>query len=61
MARAFVRSVVLWTLVAYLAIALFEAIVFGRLEPTRYVPGAVGAGLGITAADRLSPLRFSRS
>lgn len=61
MARALVRSVVLWSLFAYLAITSFEVLIFGRFEPTRYLPGAIGAGIGITAADQLTPIRVSRS
>ncbi|SIS06343.1 hypothetical protein [Natronorubrum thiooxidans] len=60
MARALVRSLVLWSLFAFLAIASFDALIFGRFEPTRYLPGAIGAGIGIAAADQLTPIRVFR-
>ncbi|WP_306056507.1 hypothetical protein [Natronococcus wangiae] len=58
MGRSFLRSFVPWTLFAYVSIAAFELLVFGRLEWPSYVPGALGCGLGLTAAGRVVPLRF---
>lgn len=60
MVAAFTRTVVGWTLFALLSVSTIEFLLFGRLEPTSYLPGAIGAGIGLAAADRVVGIRPSR-
>lgn len=60
MVAAFARTVVGWTLFALLSVSTIEFLLFGRLEPTNYLPGAVGAGIGLAVADRVVEIRPSR-
>ncbi|AGB36546.1 hypothetical protein [Natronococcus occultus] len=60
MVAPFARTVVGWTLVAFLSISVIELLLFGRLEPIRYLPGAIGGGIGLTAADRLVGVSLPR-
>ncbi|WP_121742435.1 hypothetical protein [Natronorubrum halophilum] len=61
MSQWIVRNVVLsfvsWTVFAYVTIACLEMLVFGRFGWTEYVPGAIGAGIGLTVAIPVAPLR----
>ncbi|WP_440765573.1 hypothetical protein [Natronorubrum sp. DTA7] len=45
--------IVVWAVFAYVCIALLELLVFGRFEPTNYVPGAIGSGIGFAFAQRV--------
>lgn len=57
MTRWIVRNVVpwivVWAAVAYALFAGAEIVVYGRFEPTAYVPGAIGCGIGFAFAQRV--------
>ncbi|ELY37445.1 hypothetical protein [Natronorubrum tibetense] len=59
--RNIVLSFVLWAVFAYVAIACFELFVLGRFERTRYLPAAIGMGIGFTFGVPLLPIRSADS
>ena len=58
MSRWILRNVVpwiaVWTVFAYILIAAAEIFVFGRFDPMKYVPGAIGSGIGMAFAQRVA-------